>query len=240
MRTLTAGWAPARAARASGFAAVLVVVVVLVGAVLAGCDAQGDDSDGAGVTVTEVNPTVTSAAASSSSGGSASRPASPSHPTSSAGTGGQPAGGATPPYCGAGRDVEEIVVEQWSTGVFRISLRPSADSRKAPRDATTRTLWSAIQGCVGDLGGARRADSLHEQLACHQALAQVRSRGGGYATGDTYDLESWRPPMDPNTFATWITTRCGNTLGTDPSGPPTRVYRPDGVAPQHAVRGEHN
>lgn len=143
-------------------------------------------------------------------------------------------------YCGPSQDVEEIVVEQWPDGRFRISLRPTDASRRGVRDRTTAVLWAAIGACVPNLGGPQVADSLHAQLTCHQALAEAPSlHGGGYATGDTYDLESWRPLMTPNSFSTWISTHCGNTLGTDPTGPPARTFRPDGKPITHTATGEH-
>ncbi|WP_225438817.1 DUF2599 domain-containing protein [Candidatus Frankia nodulisporulans] len=233
----------------------LVLVVVLSGCGNGGAD--GDGADDRPVTVTEITATATAgrSTASTSTGprtAEASRAGSSPRPEASTGGGssatsgtgsaaalaGQGAALGGRPYCGASQDVEEIVVEQWSSGAFRVSLRPTVASRKAPRTATTQVLWSAIGACVPGVGTAASAESLHQQLACHQALAQIRS-GDGYATGDTYDLESWRPPMTPNSFPTWISTRCGNTLGTDPAGGPTRVYRPDGVAARYPVRGEH-
>ncbi|WP_261560897.1 DUF2599 domain-containing protein, partial [Frankia tisae] len=124
------------------------------------------------------------------------------------------------PYCGSSRYVEEIVVEQWADGRLRISVRPTSAARHADRDEATEAIWAAIGGCVTTLPALGRdvADSLHAQLTCHQDLALVPALGGGrgYATGDTYDLESWRPMMRPNSVSTWISTRCGNTLGTDP------------------------
>jgi hypothetical protein len=153
------------------------------------------------------------------------------------------AAAAATPYCGSSRYVEEIVVEQWADGRLRISVRPTSAARHADRDEATEAIWTAIGGCVAALPALGRdvTDSLHAQLTCHQDLALVPALGGGkgYATGDTYDLESWRPMMRPNSVSTWISTRCGNTLGTDPTGPPARVYRPDGVTPQHTATGEH-
>ncbi|MCL9796514.1 DUF2599 domain-containing protein, partial [Frankia sp. AgKG'84/4] len=144
------------------------------------------------------------------------------------------------PFCGASVDVEEIVVQRWTDTRFRISLRPTVASRKASRLPTVAAMWTAVNSCVRGLTGPV-ADSLHAQLTCHQALAQLPALGGGsgFATGATYDLESWRPLMRPNSFSTWVSTRCGNTLGTDPSGPAARIYRPDGVPVQHAITGEH-
>ncbi len=144
------------------------------------------------------------------------------------------------PFCGASKDVEDIVVQRWTDTRFRISLRPTAASRKASRVPTVAAMWTAINTCVRGLAGPV-ADSLHAQLTCHQALAQLPALGGGsgFATGATYDLESWRPLMRPNSFSTWVSTRCANTLGSDPPGPAVRIYRPDGVPVRHTITGEH-
>ncbi|WP_251737012.1 DUF2599 domain-containing protein [Frankia sp. R82] len=237
----------------AGVAALTAGLMLVV--MLSGCGTS--DADGRPVTVSEITPTVTATPPTPTSphttapsrAGSSPRPETSTSGGSSAtgetgagpavGRAGQGAARGGRPYCGASQDVEEIVVEQWSSGAFRVSLRPTDASRQAPRTATTQVLWSAIGACVPGVTAAASAESLHEQLACHQALAQIRSGDGDYATGDTYDLESWRPRMTPNSFATWISTRCGNTLGTDPTGGPARVYRPDGVTPRYTVRGEH-
>jgi hypothetical protein len=153
-------------------------------------------------------------------------------------------GAATAPYCGASQYVEEITVEKWSNGDFRISLRPTSDGRHASdRDAAANVMWQAIRRCLTpsagftDLDGAVGA-SLRDQLRCHESLALVPALGGGkgYATGDTFDIESWRPTAGE---AHWFSTKCGNTLGTDPAGAPVQTYRPDGVKPQHTAGGEH-
>ncbi len=192
---------------------------------LAGCS-SGAASDG---------PTRADAAAGVGTAAPSPSPPKPSPPSLNA-------AGARP-YCGSSRYVEEIVVEQWADGRLRISVRPTSAARHADRDEATEAIWAAIGGCVTTLPALGRdvADSLHAQLACHQDLSLVPALGGGkgYATGDTYDLESWRPMMRPNSVSTWISTHCGNTLGTDPTGPPARIYRPDGVAPQHTGTGEH-
>ncbi|MCK9877310.1 DUF2599 domain-containing protein [Frankia sp. Ag45/Mut15] len=244
MRTFTVRLISARAAARAN--AAMITAGMLLVLTLAGCgghDADDQDARDRPVAITEITPTAT--ASRSTPTPTASRAASraatagaSTRPGSAAGLVGAGAAAGGRPYCGASRDVEEIVVESWSSGAFRVSLRPTVASRKAPRTATTQVLWSAIGACVPGVGTAASAESLHQQLACHQALAQIRS-GDGYATGDTYDLESWRPPMTPNSFPTWISTRCGNTLGTDPAGGPARVYRPDGVAARYPVRGEH-
>ena len=150
------------------------------------------------------------------------------------------AAGASTPYCGPSRYVEEIVVQQWADGRFRIQVRPTPEGRRAGDPGQVAAeIWQAVQGCVTGLRG-EVADSLRDQLACHQNFAQLPALNGGkgFATGETYDLESWRPAPRPGGIRTWISTRCGNTLGTDPPGPPARIYRLDGVRPQRTVSGE--
>ncbi len=148
------------------------------------------------------------------------------------------------PYCGASQYVAEITVEKWSNGDFRVSLWPTAEGRHASdRDAATNVMWQAIRRCLTPSAGFSGLDgpvgaSLQDQLRCHESLALVPALGGGkgYATGDTFDIESWRPTAGPTH---WFSTKCGNTLGTDPTGPPVRTYRPDGVKPQYTASGEH-
>jgi hypothetical protein len=143
---------------------------------------------------------------------------------------------AGPPYCGASRYVEEVTVERWAGGYFRVSLRPTSSGRHAADlDGATDVMWNALRRCVRGFD-ARVGDSLHDQLRCHEHLALIVASGGeGYATGPTFDLESWRPRLKESQ---WISTRCGNTLGTDPTTPPGPFYRPDGVPPRYSGSGE--
>jgi hypothetical protein len=149
---------------------------------------------------------------------------------------------AGPPYCGASQYVEEITLESWPNGAFRVSLRPTQSARDAAnRDAVAGDMWQAIVRCVHpsagstDLGGTVGA-SLLDQLRCHEFFAQVPALDGGpgYATGPTFDLESWHPVAGESR---WITSQCGNRLGTPPTGPESKPFRPDGVKPQYAGAG---
>jgi hypothetical protein len=148
------------------------------------------------------------------------------------------------PYCGASADVEEITLEKWPNGDFRVSLRPTDTGRHADdRDAATATMWQAIVNCVHPPSGGIHLDgtvgaSLFDQLRCHEFFALVPSLSGGpgYATGPTYDIESWRPVAGQ---ARWISSECGNKLGTDPTGGPPAFYRPDGVRPRYSSSGEN-
>lgn len=152
------------------------------------------------------------------------------------------AGGA--PYCGASEYVSEITVEKWPNGDFRVSLRPTDAGRHASdRTAASNVMWQQIRRCLTPSAGFSNldgtvGDSLQDQLHCHEFLALLPALNGGrgYATGDTFDLESWRPTFGESR---WYSTRCGNTLGTDPSGRPAETYRPDGVTIQSTTAGEH-
>ncbi|SNQ47389.1 conserved hypothetical protein [Frankia canadensis] len=223
---------PVVAAGRSARGLIAVLTLIVVGALTA-CASEGGGADAGRADTADSRAHMPPPSAPHPS---TSRDATPA-PTAGAAAGARAAGR---PYCGASQDVEEIVVEQWADGRFRVSLRPTDASRRGLRDKTTAVLWSAVGACVPNLGGPAVADSLHAQLACHQALAEAPAlHGGGYATGDTYDLESWRPLMRPNSFSTWLSTHCGNTLGTDPTGSPTRTYRPDGRPIEHTTTGEH-
>ncbi len=216
---------------------IIAVAGIMVIGLLAGCHSgAGADGPTRADAAARPAPAATTPAPSTPAPSTPAAAAAPTRPAAAA-----PA--ATTPYCGASRYVEEIVVEQWADGRLRISVRPTSAARHAERREATDAIWTAIGGCVTTLPALGRdvTDSLHAQLTCHQDLALIPALGGGrgYATGDTYDLESWRPLMRPNSMSTWISTRCGNTLGTDPAGPPARVYRPDGVAPRHTGAGEH-
>jgi hypothetical protein len=163
--------------------------------------------------------------------------ATPSPSPSASASGKPPAAPITGPrYCGASQDVEEITVEQWAGGLFRVSVRPTPAARHADDlDGATDTMWTALRRCVRGFD-TQVGDSLYDQLRCHEHLALIPASGGkGYATGPTFDLESWRPSMSRGQ---WITTRCGNTLGTNPTAASIRTYRPDGVPRQYTDSGE--
>lgn len=126
-------------------------------------------------------------------------------------------------WCGNSADVIQIQVMEWPDGRFKIMLTPTYESRFSfDYDATTVSMWHAIQGCVPGLYD-ELADSIWDQLYCHQRGALVKNSVEDYATGDTYDLESWRKP------GAAVQNRCGNALDTDqdPSGE-GQLFRPDG------------
>ncbi|MGW5703885.1 hypothetical protein [Amycolatopsis japonica] len=138
------------------------------------------------------------------------------------------------PRCGASKYVEEIKVAQWGDNQFQIVLTPTGEARADaafspnPRNAVVEQ-WHAIQACVPGLYGSL-ADTIWDQLECHQlnSWLTIPNEGGIWATGNTYDLESWRP-----TLPRWvggqdlIVTKCLNMLGKDPAGPLNSPFRPD-------------
>jgi hypothetical protein len=204
---------------------------VLVSAVTVACQAESTaPSDAA----------VRSADGSGASSSSSAAAGAAAVPSATAGLAGVATDG--PPFCGASQYVEEITVQRWSNGDFRVSLRPTSDARHASdRNEATAVMWQAIRRCLTPSAGFTGldgpvGDSLQDQLRCHEYLALVPASGGqGYATGETFDVESWRPKAGQSR---WFSTKCGNSLGTDPSGT-SRTFRPDGVQPQQTVTGEH-
>jgi hypothetical protein len=95
----------------------------------------------------------------------------------------------------------------------RISLAPTSSARSAWGAglgwASTVEMWHAIQDCVPDLYDDV-ADSVWQQLECHQRYATIRKPGGDYATGDTYDLEVYANPLWFPNDLTYILSRCLN------------------------------
>ncbi|WP_081438576.1 DUF2599 domain-containing protein [Pseudofrankia asymbiotica] len=207
--------------------------LVLVSALTVACQPQGTARSDAAARSADGSSASSSPSATANAGATAA-------PSAAAGAAGAAADG--PPYCGASRYVEEITVQRWSNGDFRVSLRPTSDARHAnDRNEATAVMWQAIRRCLTPSAGFTGLDgpvggSLQDQLRCHEYLALVPASGGqGYATGETFDVESWRPEAGRSR---WFSTKCGNTLGTDPSGT-SRTFRPDGVQPQQTVTGEH-
>lgn len=130
-----------------------------------------------------------------------------------------PSAAAWVPYCGESQFVHEIQVEDWADGHQKISVTPKGHSRVAvDANGATIAMWHAVQDCVAGLYGGR-ADTIYDQLECHQHFGAA-----WFATGDTYDLETWRPTFGPSE---WVSSHCGNELGTDPAGPVRGHYRPD-------------
>lgn len=95
----------------------------------------------------------------------------------------------------------------------RISIMPTATARDAwgvgqGWDSTV-AMWHAIQDCVPGLYDST-ADSVWQQLECHQRFATITKPDGSYATGDTYDLETWTDPLDAPNDLNYVLSRCLN------------------------------
>lgn len=104
------------------------------------------------------------------------------------------------PACQANFDIDGIAVERWNNGAFKIVLTPSWQGRSSLFLATN-DVWHLVQACVPGLYGAL-ADTIYAQLDCHvwgrflsdgsgYNKANVASGGDGFATGSTWDFESW-------------------------------------------------
>ena len=134
------------------------------------------------------------------------------------------------PYCGPSEYINGIQVEPWADGQFKIEVSPTDASRYDidPWNVTEQ-MWYAIQDCVSGLSGDL-ADSIWDQLECHQHAGAL-----SFATGATYDLESWRGTFG---VADWVSSHCGNELGTDPAGPTGPPTSPD--AGQSDLYGAYN
>ncbi len=136
------------------------------------------------------------------------------------------------PYCGSSKYVDQIEVAHDGQGNFVVKLYPNSEARWASAGALERRdavveQWHAVQACVPGLYGDL-ADSIWQQLNCHQRLAAwIDPRTGTWATGDSYDLESWRPPLSWDVLALEAAKRCGNALGVDPSTTFSSPLRPD-------------
>lgn len=130
------------------------------------------------------------------------------------------------PYCGPSQYFSEISVEKWANGDFKIMAAPTSAARTAlDPDAATVDEWHAIQDCVSGLYGSL-ADSIWDQLSCHQKWALAPGLKGGWATGDTYDLESWRGTFPESEG---FSNHCGNHLNEaqDHTDEPISIGRPD-------------
>lgn len=119
------------------------------------------------------------------------------------------------PPCAANQWVDGVAIERWPDGNFKIVLTPSVDGFTYGH-AGMDSIWHLIQACVPGLYGSL-ADSIWSQLNCHtwfSALPDWRKyeSGGGFASGPSWDLESWHPNFS---HLQYLTSHCGNTLGGD-------------------------
>jgi hypothetical protein len=139
---------------------------------------------------------------------------------------------ANPVYCGPSKFIEKIEVADWGSDRFQIVVTPNGAARNyaawaLDQRAAVVDEWHAVQACVRDLYG-RRADSIWQQLDCHQRMSWAWDlRRGDWFTGPTYDLESWRPPLSGANLVSELRTECLNTLGIDENSQVVDPYRPD-------------
>jgi hypothetical protein len=144
-----------------------------------------------------------------------------------------PAAHADPVYCGPSAFIQQIQVADWGNGDFQIVVTPNDVAREwaaagshVDQRAAVVDEWHAIQACVRGLYGDL-ADSVWQQLDCHQRLSWAWLPFKGWLTGSTYDLESWRPKLSIANLATELATECLNRLGVDENSQVTSPYRPD-------------
>ncbi|OZD68186.1 DUF2599 domain-containing protein [Rhodococcus sp. 06-1460-1B] len=110
--------------------------------------------------------------------------------------------------CGANTYVKSIDVKpkEGTDSNFYIVVTPTDSARKnglAQNRNTTVSMWHQIQSCVPGLYGDL-ADSIWQQLECHQHYAVDKW------TGSTYDLETWRYPLNDANYVTYANSRCLN------------------------------
>lgn len=133
-----------------------------------------------------------------------------------------PSASADALYCGPSENVTSVQVQDYAEGHFKVILSPTDGSRFAlDSRAATVTAWHAVQRCVPGLYG-ELADSMWAQLECHQQFALTPGKDG-WATGPTYDLESWHGLFSQQDY---FPTRCGNELGVQPAGPLDEPHDP--------------
>lgn len=137
------------------------------------------------------------------------------------------------PNCSGNDYVTEVTVTPFPSGQWQINVTPTDNVRSAYftgyRREATDAIWHAVQACVSGLYGDL-ADSIYEQIDCHVGYAYMPGRDGHWATGPTFDLESWRPAVGDVADEFYLVTHCGwggYPYGHEPSGAP---YRPDAGA----------
>lgn len=147
-------------------------------------------------------------------------------------------------YCGESNYIQEIKKADWvidGKPAFQIIIYPKIEARVhaglgvATRMPNERPVvvdeWHAIQACIRGLYDGL-ADSIWQQLECHQKLSWAWNPArnnwqGDWATGPTYDLESWRPPIPFANIATEAATNCLNWLGEREDSQVVNPFRPD-------------
>lgn len=117
------------------------------------------------------------------------------------------------PNCAPGGDYIAGTISVTDNGEGpRISLTPTQTAREAWGKGdgwnSTVSMWHAIQDCVPNLYH-ETADSVWQQLECHQRFGTlIRPDTGYYATGDTYDLETYTDPLTAPNDLSYMLTQC--------------------------------
>lgn len=136
------------------------------------------------------------------------------------------------PDCGSSKFIEQIELRTDAGGGFIVVIHPSDEARDYSawvpdqRPAVVEE-WHAVQACVPGLYGDL-ADSIWQQLECHQWFAWAwNPLTGAWATGDTFDLESYRPKLADPGLAAYVSSKCGGYLGVEPGTTFSSPHRPD-------------
>lgn len=112
------------------------------------------------------------------------------------------------PPCKESWLVDGIALRTYNDGDFKIAVRPSAGGRWWGNWLNNpNQVWHEVQACVPGLAGTV-ADRIYAQLVCHAKYSVVpNTHFNGWATGETWDLESW---LTPTTLGDSEVTNCSN------------------------------
>ena len=134
-------------------------------------------------------------------------------------TGGQAQASSTSDCGYADQYVSSLTTEHLDDGSFKIHTTPTQAARdNGPTDwmwgwnDITVDMWHAAQSCTPGLYGSL-ADSIWQQLQCH-----VWGGPAEFATGPTYDLESWHHPLLSPGWQGYLNTHCLNRDDVDTGG----------------------
>jgi len=115
--------------------------------------------------------------------------------------------------CDRGTFISNIELENngyWGTKI-KVTPTNAARAGSGPGSGLTNPMWAALQSCVPGLYGSV-ADSIYQQLDCHVLGGQFE-----FATGHTWDLETWLVPLDSPNLRSYYDSHCLNFQ-------PTRVH----------------
>lgn len=119
------------------------------------------------------------------------------------------------PPCAADYWVDGLAVERFDNGDFKVVLTPTVDAR-THGTLGVYSMWHVVQACVPGLYD-ELADSIYGQLACHADLSAAPGLNGeAFATGPTWDFESWRPAY--NELESIVTKCSAGWSSSDPYG----------------------